>query len=179
MRALLPGEEPLLSGRDRDAFVPWHSDFLRGWNRDEALNPIGHWLMEKDRPALFFTVICALQILVYLFKVDLDAGSVEEYLHEPYETFTELPFAEHGTQREWTIFWFSPEMDAPETANDSGEWSALWRSLCLAENIRVTVLLKQQELVLIPARQIVSLLRIQNISHESSADEDLNRRLLS
>ncbi len=178
MRAL-PGKDPLLSGRDGDVFVRWHTDFLRGWNRDEALNPIDHWLMEKDRPALFFAVVCALQILVYLIKVDLDAASLQEYLHEPYETFTELPLAEHGAQRDWTIFWLSPEMDAPDTSIDRCEWIPLWRSLCLAENARVTVLLKQQELVLSTARQVVSLLRIQNLSHKSPADEDLKPRLLS
>jgi hypothetical protein len=162
-----------------DVFVRWHNDFRCGWSRDEAHNPIGHWLMEKERPVLLFAAICALQILVYLFRVDLYAGSLQEYLHEPYETFTELPFSENGTQRGCTTFWLSPDMDSPDAANDGCEWPALWRSLCLVENARVTALLKQQELVLSPARQIFSLLRIQNISHKSSADEDLNRRLLS
>jgi hypothetical protein len=142
-------------------------------------NPIGQWFMKKESRAVVFAAICSWQMLILLFKVDLHAASLQEYLHEPYETFTELPISETGIQREFTFSWISPALDPPDAAVDSCEWSALWHAHCLLEDTLVAVLLKQQELILSPASRLVSLLRIQNISHKSSSNEDLNRRLLS
>jgi hypothetical protein len=135
--------------------------------------------MKKNRTHIYLTLILVANILIYLFKIDRDYFSFQEYYRHPHKTYNEQLLSNNASYFGITSFDYS-KLFKPYISDKSNiDQSFIWRSVYISYNSHVHCLLKLHESTTIPTTRIISILHKNNICHRSSEDEELDYRYVA
>jgi hypothetical protein len=135
--------------------------------------------MKKNRTHIYLTVILVANILIYLFKLDRDFFSFQEYHSQPHKTYNEQLLSKNASYFGITSFNFSKLFKSCVSDKNDIDRSFIWRSIHISYDSHVHCLLKLHESAAIPIIRIISILHKNNICHKSSEDEELDYRYVA
>jgi len=136
-------------------------------------------VMNKNRSHVYFILVLLAHILVYLFKIDRDVFSFQEYGRHPHQTYTEQPLSKNAAHFRTNIFDFPQSCKSCVSEQSSIDHVSIWRSILLSYNSRVHHLLNLRKSSSVAATRVILILHKQNIYHKSSEDEELVYRFLN
>jgi hypothetical protein len=135
--------------------------------------------MKKNRTHIYLTVILAANILIYLFKLDRDFFSFQEYHSQPHKTYNEQLLSRNASYFGITSFNFPKLFKSYVSDKNDINRSFIWRSIHISYDSHIYCLLKLHEPAAIPIVRIISIMHENNICHKSSEDEELDYRLVA
>jgi hypothetical protein len=135
--------------------------------------------MKKNRKHIYLTLILAANILIYLFKLDRDFFSFQEYYCRPHKTYNEQLLSKNASYFGITSSNISKIFKSCVSDKNDIDRSFIWRSIHISYDSHVHCLLKLHESAVIPTIRIISILHNKNIFHKSSEDEVLNYRYVA
>jgi hypothetical protein len=135
--------------------------------------------MKKNRTHIYLTLILLANILIYLFKLDRDFFSFQEYHSQPHKTYNEQLISKKASYFGITSFTISKFCKSCVSDKKDIGQSFNWSSIHILYDSHVHCLLKLHESTTIPTIRIVSILHKNNICHKSSEDEELDYRYVA